>query len=107
MTWTDADARQSQLEALERWHQRAISHGMTEAEWAARLDEAQREHPDWPASWHGESACPLQFRGLTEEDYRELARFIRQTHARSAAKRERERQEAEAGQRDDDDGPRD
>jgi cytochrome c553 len=33
---------------------------------------------------------------LSEEDLRELARLLRQTHARAAARRERERQEAEA-----------
>jgi hypothetical protein len=34
---------------------------------------------------------------LTEDDYRELARIIRQTHARTAARHERERLAAGAG----------
>jgi hypothetical protein len=34
---------------------------------------------------------------LTDDDYRELARIIRQTHARTAARHEREQLDAGAG----------
>jgi hypothetical protein len=43
---------------------------------------------------------------LSEDDLRELARIVRGIHARAAAKRERERQEAVAG-RDAGDGGHD
>jgi len=40
--------------------------------------------------------------GLTEENFRELARLIRATHARTAARLERERLEREGESRDGD-----